>query len=109
MLKFQRHFLSIEQTSSPLQRKNVKITPHTFHKSCKTSASIFPGTFVANSLEISNNITAISGLACAQATWMLGHHFQNTKFFAATKITTDTATEECNQGMRLHDDTALIN
>jgi hypothetical protein len=40
---------------------------------------------------------------------MLGHHFQNTKFFAATKITTDTATEECNQGMRLHDDTALIN
>lgn len=36
----------------------------TFQRSCNTSESIFPGTFVANSLDMSSNITAISGVAC---------------------------------------------
>jgi hypothetical protein len=35
----------------------------TFHNNCRTSASIFPGTFVAKILAISSRVTAISGVA----------------------------------------------
>jgi hypothetical protein len=52
------------------QKKNQKVSERsrvewnlTFHKSCNTSASIFPGTLVAKILAISSRVTAISGVA----------------------------------------------
>lgn len=50
----------------PNQKELPEVTiegKNTFHNSCNTSASIFPGTLVAKILAISRRVTAISGVA----------------------------------------------
>lgn len=51
---------TIQQERVTVMRMERK---HTFHSSCNTSASIFPGTLVAKILAISRRVTAIPGVA----------------------------------------------
>ena len=46
----------------------------TFQRSCKTSASIFPGTLVAKILASSRRVTAISGVAWQRNEKIIKHN-----------------------------------